>query len=295
MVEIFLPVEALRRVEIVDTPGLNSIRPEHERVARDFLRDADAIVWVFAAGQAAKATEREALTLAHAAGKRVVGVLNKIDRADAGRGERLVRHVEGTLGDLVDPVVPFSATRAMAAQKEGRTDSGLEALTAVLERRFLAGARAQARHRDGRAVAFRGGGPDAAAPAPVAPDVDGAGDARWGRCAAAAERARRRANRACPRASTRGTAGRRWRSASSSSRAPGCSESTARRPPTRSSWPSCSRTPWPGPPTAPGPRCGRPCSRPPTTRRTPPTAKVRARLAAPSRPRSIASRPMRAG
>ncbi len=70
LVEIFLPVETLRRVEIVDTPGLNSIRPEHERVARDFLRDADAIVWVFAAGQAAKATEREALALAHAAGKR---------------------------------------------------------------------------------------------------------------------------------------------------------------------------------------------------------------------------------
>src|SRR3954468_22931667 len=110
MVEIFLPVEALRRVEIVDTPGLNSIRPEHERVARDFLRDADAIVWVFAAGQAAKATEREALTLAHAAGKRVVGVLNKIDRAEPGEVSALVRHVEGTLGDLVSPVVPFSAT-----------------------------------------------------------------------------------------------------------------------------------------------------------------------------------------
>ena len=124
LVEIFLPVEALRRVEIVDTPGLNSIRPEHERVARDFLRDADAIVWVFAAGQAAKATEREALTLAHAAGKRVVGVLNKIDRAEPGEVSALVRHVEGTLGDLVEPVVPFSATRATAAQKAGRSIPG---------------------------------------------------------------------------------------------------------------------------------------------------------------------------
>ena len=56
MVEIFLPVEPLRRVEIVDTPGLNSILPEHERVTRDFLQEADAIVWVFAIGQAANAT-----------------------------------------------------------------------------------------------------------------------------------------------------------------------------------------------------------------------------------------------
>ena len=173
MVEIFLPVEALRRVEIVDTPGLNSIRPEHERVARDFLRDADAIVWVFAAGQAAKATEREALALAHAAGKRVVGVLNKIDRAEAGEVSVLVRHVEGTLGDLVDPVVPFSATRATAAQKAGRSDPGLESLTAVLERRFLADARDLKRATATAALARFVESARSAAPAPVPPDLDG--------------------------------------------------------------------------------------------------------------------------
>ena len=173
MVEIFLPVETLRRVEIVDTPGLNSIRPEHERVARDFLRDADAIVWVFAAGQAAKATEREALALAHAAGKRVVGVLNKIDRAEPGEVSALVRHVEGTLGDLVDPVVPFSATRATAAQKAGRSDPGLEALTAVLEHRFLADARELKRATATAALARFVESARTAAPAPVAPDLDG--------------------------------------------------------------------------------------------------------------------------
>jgi GTP-binding protein EngB required for normal cell division/tetratricopeptide (TPR) repeat protein len=173
MVEIFLPVEALRRVEIVDTPGLNSIRPEHERVARDFLRDADAIVWVFAAGQAAKATEREALTLAHAAGKRVIGVLNKIDRAEPSEVSALVRHVEGTLGDLVDPVVPFSATRATAAQKAGRADSGLEALTGVLERRFLADARELKRGTATAALLRFVASARTATPALVAPDLDG--------------------------------------------------------------------------------------------------------------------------
>ncbi len=173
MVEIFLPVETLRRVEIVDTPGLNSIRPEHERVARDFLRDADAIVWVFAAGQAAKATEREALTLAHAAGKRVVGVLNKIDRAEPGEVSALVRHVERTLGDLVDPVVPFSATRATAAQNAGRSDPGLEALMAVLEHRFLADARELKRATATAALARFVESARTAAPAPVAPDLDG--------------------------------------------------------------------------------------------------------------------------
>ena len=51
MVEIFVPLDLLQRVEVVDTPGLNSLRPEHEAIARGFLTDADAIVWLFAVGQ----------------------------------------------------------------------------------------------------------------------------------------------------------------------------------------------------------------------------------------------------
>lgn len=145
-VEIFAPVEALRRVEIVDTPGLNSLRAAHEKVARDFLLEADAIVWVFAAGQAAKATEREALTLAHAAGKRVLGVLNKVDRASPDEVAEVVRHVETQLGELVERVVPLSARAALAGKLRGDAaavaSSGLPVVEAVLETDFFGQARA---------------------------------------------------------------------------------------------------------------------------------------------------------
>jgi tetratricopeptide (TPR) repeat protein/GTP-binding protein EngB required for normal cell division len=142
IVEIFLPVETLRRVEIVDTPGLNSILAEHERVTRDFLQEADAIVWVFGIGQAAKATERAALELAHGAGKRVLGVLNKVDRADASEIETVVDHVARSLGDLVETIVPFSATRATAARAAGKNDPALAALSTALDERFFTQARA---------------------------------------------------------------------------------------------------------------------------------------------------------
>jgi Flp pilus assembly protein TadD/GTP-binding protein EngB required for normal cell division len=145
LVEIFAPIEALRRVEIVDTPGLNSLRSAHEKVARDFLVDADAIVWVFAAGQAAKASEREALALAHTAGKRVLGVINKIDVASRDEIDAIVRHVQAELGDLVERVVPLSARAAVEAQ--GRLDadalesSGLPIVSEALESGFYARAR----------------------------------------------------------------------------------------------------------------------------------------------------------
>ena len=170
LVEIFLPVETLRRVEIVDTPGLNSIRPEHERVARDFLQEADAIVWVFGIGQAAKATEKAALELARGAGKRVVGVLNKVDRADAAEIEAVTAHVARSLGDLVETVVPFSATRALAARRAGKPEPTMTALTAALDERFftkaLALKRATAVSALSRLLAAARVAADAAAPAP---------------------------------------------------------------------------------------------------------------------------------
>jgi GTP-binding protein EngB required for normal cell division/tetratricopeptide (TPR) repeat protein len=146
MVEIFFPLDVLRRVEIVDTPGLNSLRPEHERVARAFFTEADAIVWLFAVGQAAKASEREALSLARGAGKRVLGVLNKADQASPEEREEVVRHVRGGVGQWIEDLVPLSARNALRAEARGDQAaleaSGLPALMAALDQRFFSDSRA---------------------------------------------------------------------------------------------------------------------------------------------------------
>src|SRR5262249_53573644 len=81
MVEVLYPAESLQRVNVVDTPGLNSLIPEHEETAREFIAQADAVIWLFAVGQAGKHTEADALARVRAESKRVLGVLNKIDRA----------------------------------------------------------------------------------------------------------------------------------------------------------------------------------------------------------------------
>jgi GTP-binding protein EngB required for normal cell division len=146
MVEIFFPLDVLRRVEVVDTPGLNSLRPEHERVARGFLTEADAIIWLFALGQAAKASERDALGLAHGAHKRVLGVLNKADQADASELERLLAYVRSAMGDRIEALLPLSARDAVRARMRGDEallgKSGLPALLEALEERFFREARA---------------------------------------------------------------------------------------------------------------------------------------------------------
>jgi small GTP-binding protein len=138
LVEILLPLEQLARVHLVDTPGLNSILPEHEQVARGFISRADAVVWLFAVQQAGKASEREALARLKDEGVRVLGVLNKVDQIDGKEKTALTRHVEKELGGLVEAVVPVSARRAV--EKKGE-DPAWKKLTAALEERFFSHAR----------------------------------------------------------------------------------------------------------------------------------------------------------
>jgi tetratricopeptide (TPR) repeat protein/GTPase SAR1 family protein len=146
-VEILLPLPQLEKVNIVDTPGLNSIQPEHEETARAFIARADAVVWVFTAGQGGKASERQALATIRGEGKRILGVLNKRDQLSANDVDEVVGFVAQSLGELVEVVVPFSAREALAWKTAGADPAAREAdgnwgsLDAALEERFFTQAR----------------------------------------------------------------------------------------------------------------------------------------------------------
>jgi tetratricopeptide (TPR) repeat protein/GTPase SAR1 family protein len=121
-VEILLPLPQLEKINIVDTPGLNSIQPEHEATARAFIARADAVVWVFTANQGGKASERKALTSIRGEGKRVLGALNKADQLSPSDLEEVTAFISSSLEDLVEVVVPFSARLALAHKLSGATD-----------------------------------------------------------------------------------------------------------------------------------------------------------------------------
>jgi len=141
-VEILVPLPQLEKINIVDTPGLNSIQPEHEATARAFIAKADAVVWVFTASQGGKASEKKALRSIHEEGKRVLGVLNKADLLAETETSEVVTFIGGELGELVEAIVPFSARKALAWKREKTGEDGnWEALSSALEERFFQQAR----------------------------------------------------------------------------------------------------------------------------------------------------------
>jgi GTPase Era involved in 16S rRNA processing len=149
-VEILVPLPQLEKINIVDTPGLNSIQPEHEATARAFIAKADAVVWVFTAAQGGKASEKKALATIRAEGKRVLGVLNKADQLTADERKEVIDFISTELGELVEAIVPVSAREAMASAETGNWP----ALIGELETRFFQQARAL--KRDACARVLRG-------------------------------------------------------------------------------------------------------------------------------------------
>ena len=73
------PVEILRQIRIVDTPGTNAIIREHETMTSEFVPRADLVFFVTSADRPFTETEREFMDRIRAWGKKIVIVVNKSD------------------------------------------------------------------------------------------------------------------------------------------------------------------------------------------------------------------------
>ncbi|MCA9692031.1 MAG: dynamin family protein, partial [Myxococcales bacterium] len=98
---------------VVDTPGLNALDGFHERVARDFIDESDAVVWIFSATRGGAASEAGLLNSMRADGRKVLGVVNKVDTLDDGEKEELCEYLQEQLGDVLADVIPVCASAAL--------------------------------------------------------------------------------------------------------------------------------------------------------------------------------------
>src|SRR6266487_65911 len=78
-VELFYPADFLRNISIVDTPGINAVLREHERMTKDFIPHSDLILLVTSADRPFTESERAFLEGIRNWDKKVMIVLNKAD------------------------------------------------------------------------------------------------------------------------------------------------------------------------------------------------------------------------
>ncbi len=136
----------LGEAAVVDTPGLNALDAFHERVTREFVEEADAIIWIFSATRGGAASEGSALKSLCADGRQVLGVLNKVDTLDPDERAELVAYLQDQFGALLLDVIPICASAALELRTHPPGEPGPEAdpfiaVEDALERHFFERAR----------------------------------------------------------------------------------------------------------------------------------------------------------
>ncbi|WP_437300674.1 dynamin family protein [Sorangium sp. So ce426] len=110
---IYAPIERLKRVEILDTPGFNAPDPDHIAEARRAFDEAHVAVWLLDAPQAMKESERRVLSEISALGVPVQILANKADRLKPDALETVLAHVRDSLAASaiasLTPPIAFSA------------------------------------------------------------------------------------------------------------------------------------------------------------------------------------------
>lgn len=129
---------------VVDTPGLNALDSFHERVTREFVDEADAIIWIFSATRGGAASEGSVLKSLRADGRQVLGVLNKADTLDDDERTELVDYLRDQFGEILLDVLPVCASAALERRTNPADTSTPDPFTTVesaLERHFFHKAR----------------------------------------------------------------------------------------------------------------------------------------------------------
>jgi small GTP-binding protein len=131
------PVDLLRDLHIVDTPGTNAIDRDHERLTRDFVPRADVVLFVTSADRPFTETERVFLDAIRDWGKKVVLVVNKVDifqnERELAEVIDYVRNAAARLLGAEPEVFPVSA-RLAARAKHGEPDAWAASRFEPLER-----------------------------------------------------------------------------------------------------------------------------------------------------------------
>lgn len=128
---VSVPVDWLKEVTLVDTPGTNAVLKQHQKITEDFVPRSDLVLFVTSVDRAFSESERQFLTLIKQWRKKVVVVLSKVDVLETNDQlaeivDFIVRHFKDLLG--MEPLIFGVSSKLALSSKVASLDA--EALEA---------------------------------------------------------------------------------------------------------------------------------------------------------------------
>ncbi len=122
-------LDVLRDLEIVDTPGTNSLERMEEEITRGFVPRADLVLFVTSLLQPLTASEMDFLSHIREGGKKVIFVVNGVDRRNSDEQldrvrDYLARELTARLGGPPPTTYFVSALRALRRKQASRGAAG---------------------------------------------------------------------------------------------------------------------------------------------------------------------------
>lgn len=130
---LYAPMDILKDISFVDTPGLNSQSQSDTDTTRKVLRDVGGIIWLTLIDNAGKLSEAEVLEeyMQHFKNKSLC-VLNQKDKLTPDQVETTTKYVTEKFGKYFAQVTPISARMALESrthQKRVLLDDSFESIT----------------------------------------------------------------------------------------------------------------------------------------------------------------------
>ena len=119
-VERRMPVDMLKSMSIIDSPGLNSLNQGHTIATRNFVDKADVVLWMFDANKPISQTEMTAMNRLRLRLK-PIAIINKMDALNDDEDDvtEFLDGIQQKLKDKVQRVIGISAKLAFIGQESG--------------------------------------------------------------------------------------------------------------------------------------------------------------------------------
>jgi GTPase SAR1 family protein len=139
---LFQPSKKLEKLDVIDTPGLNSLFSCHEERALNFVHKADAVLWLFHPHQGGSESEKEYLARIKGYGKNIIGIVSHKDIVKSDQDISLLSgFIRNNFGDLIDHVFVVSSRQALesiaSGDERGYSESGLCEVEEYLRERIF--------------------------------------------------------------------------------------------------------------------------------------------------------------
>ena len=118
-VERQMPIDILKQISIIDSPGLNDVAEKHSEATERFVNKADTVLWMFSTVQLGTREEMAAMDKLTPRLK-PIAVVNKMDLIDEEEDDpqEILANAKKMLQDRVQAVVGISAKYELEGKKE---------------------------------------------------------------------------------------------------------------------------------------------------------------------------------